>query len=71
MAKHKQHDMRFDVRVVSHALRRGQVDHASYRKHLEALPDESDELEESEVAFATPYADRMKRQAEEEEGDDR
>jgi hypothetical protein len=48
----------WDVRVVKALSRRGQLDAAAYNAHLEALPDEAAEGEQTETQFATPYADR-------------
>lgn len=48
----------WDVRVVKALSRRGQLDGAAYRTHLDSLPDEADEAVATETRFATPYADR-------------
>ena len=49
----------WDVRVVKALARRGELDRDAYGTWLSNLPDEAEELEETETRFATPYADRL------------
>lgn len=48
----------FDVRVLEHRLRRGEITREEYDKHLAKLPDDADEGAETETRFGTPYWDR-------------
>ncbi|TNE90965.1 MAG: hypothetical protein EP330_06775 [Deltaproteobacteria bacterium] len=49
----------WDVRVVKALSRRGELDNAAYKAHLESLPDEASEAVDTETRFSTPYADRL------------
>ncbi len=51
-------DMRFDTRSLKHRLRRKEISPEEYEAHLAALPDDSEELEETVVQFTSPYEDR-------------
>ncbi len=55
-------DIRFDTRVMEHALRRGKITREEIATHLAELPDEAGEGQESVVPFTTPYADRLERE---------
>lgn len=48
-------DMRFDVRVIEHAMRRNQLTRAEYEQYLASLPDDAEEGEEIETVFAETY----------------
>lgn len=58
-------DMRYDSRVIQHALRRQSLTHEEVRAHMASLPDDADEAEECEVTFSTPFADRQATREEE------
>ncbi|MCB9680286.1 MAG: hypothetical protein H6733_02340 [Alphaproteobacteria bacterium] len=51
-------DMKFDVRVLPHSVRRNKITHEQIDAHLASLPDEADEALECAVKFTTPFADR-------------
>lgn len=51
-------DMKFDVRLISHSVRRGKLAQADVDAQLAALPDDAEEGVESDVVFTTPFADR-------------
>ncbi|MEN0062521.1 MAG: hypothetical protein AAGA48_10255 [Myxococcota bacterium] len=53
-------DMKFDVRTLKHRLRRGEVSVQELNAHLEELPDDAEELEETEVQFTASWAERHK-----------
>ncbi len=53
-------DMKFDLRTLKHRLRRGEITQAEYDASLAELPDESEELEETEVTFTASFAERQK-----------
>jgi hypothetical protein len=50
----------FDVRLIEHRLRAGAVTADAYGDFLDELPDEAEEGVESDVRFATPFADRRR-----------
>jgi hypothetical protein len=56
-------DFQFDVRILAHRLRRGQLTQAEIDAHKASLPDEADEAVESQIRFTTPYADRARGEA--------
>jgi hypothetical protein len=49
----------FDVRTLDHKVRRGEVTRAQVRTHLDALPDEAAQGEESKVRFSNPFEQRQ------------
>lgn len=51
-------DMRLDVRVAPHAIRRGQLTWEELEGHLGAIPDEAEEGVEVEVKFTPTFAQR-------------
>lgn len=53
-------DMKYDVRTLKHRLRRNEITLAEYEAHLAELPDDSEELEETEVTFTASFAERQK-----------
>ena len=48
----------FDVRVISHQMRRGEMNVKAVQKYLDSLPDDADEASETETRFTTPWAER-------------
>ena len=57
--------MRFDTRTLKHRLRRKEISPEELDQHLEALPDEAEELVEVEVRFSSPYEERHHRNPQE------
>lgn len=51
-----------DIRVVEHAIRRGNLTREDYEAHLASLPDETEESEPSVIPFTAPYAQRLARE---------
>ena len=48
----------YDTRVVEYHLRKGTVTHADYAKHMNDLPDEVDEWDETDTHFVAAYENR-------------
>jgi len=44
-----------DNRVAQHHIRRGTVTEAQWQAHLDSLPDDADEAEETETTFSPSY----------------
>lgn len=57
-AESKAEDLRFDIRVIPHALRRGTLTPSDVAEALAALPDDAEEGQPSNVVFSTPFANR-------------
>ena len=58
MSKNILPESKFDVRVLQHRLRRGDITREQYDAFLAQLPDESAEGVETETRFAAPFAQR-------------
>lgn len=54
----KNDDAQFDVRIIEHAVRRGQMTWKEVDAHLADLPDEADEAAEVETTFQATFAKR-------------
>jgi len=59
-------DMRFDTRSLKHRLRRSEVTLTELNTHLDELPDDAEEVAQTEVTFSSPYEDRHYRGASDE-----
>jgi len=55
--------MKFDIRVVPHHMRRGELTDEEYEAFLATLPDDADECVPTETTFSTPAADRLAAEA--------
>ena len=51
--------VQFDVRTLEHKVRRGEITRSQVQAHLDSLPDESAQCEESKVRFANPFEQRQ------------
>ena len=59
----KNDDAKFDVRIIEHAIRRGQMTFKEVDDHLADLPDEADEAAEMETTFQAIYARRRRHES--------
>lgn len=51
-------DLRFDVRVMKHRVRRGELTQAEVDKHLSGLDDDAEHGEETTTQFVAAFATR-------------
>lgn len=58
MSKTTNDESLFDVRVLDHRLRRGDISREQYEAFLAKLPDDADAGTGTETVFTTPYAER-------------
>ncbi len=58
MAKNTIDERLTDNRVVQYHIRRGTLTEAQWQAHLDALPDDAEEAEETETRFSPSYAQR-------------
>ncbi len=56
----KNDDAKFDVRIIEHSIRRGQMTFKDFDDHLADLPDEAEEATEMETTFQATFAKRRK-----------
>ena len=58
MSKNIANELTFDVRVLQHRKRRGEITQEQYQAYLAKLPDDSAEGAETETRFVSPFAQR-------------
>ena len=55
--------MRFDVRTIQHRIRRHELSQEEVQAHLDTLPDEAEEGEETQVEFTRNFEERHRASA--------